>query len=73
VIGRHPAVAEYLGEDYPLYFSSLVEAEQLIEDERAIVAAHEYLATSPIKQRLSAEAFQNGITGSEIYSRLNAG
>jgi hypothetical protein len=73
VIGRHPAVAEYLGEDYPLYFSSLAEAEQLIEDERAIVAAHEYLVASPIKQHLSAEAFQNSISGSEIYSRLSAG
>jgi hypothetical protein len=70
VIRRHPAVQEYLGEDYPLYFSSLEEAERLIDDKSAIAAAHDYLRVCPIKQHLSAEAFKRRITESDIYGQL---
>ena len=40
---RHPAVVEYLGERYPLYFDEPAEIPKLLDEER-IVAAHEHLA-----------------------------
>jgi GR25 family glycosyltransferase involved in LPS biosynthesis len=40
---RHPAVVEYLGYEYPLYFETLAQAHRLANDQGAILAAHEYL------------------------------
>jgi hypothetical protein len=44
VINKHPAVVEYLGEDYPLYFDKI---EELTEDdflnEDKILSAHQHL------------------------------
>jgi len=42
VVNRHPAVVEYLGEDYPLFYDNLEQAPTLLTDER-ICAAHDYL------------------------------
>jgi hypothetical protein len=43
IVNRHPAVAEYLGEGYPLYFADPSEVPELLAIDR-VVAAHEYLA-----------------------------
>ena len=42
LINKLPAVVEYLGEEYPLYYTSLNEAESLLQDE-IIQKAHLYL------------------------------
>lgn len=42
VVNRHPAVEEYLGEDYPLFYRELAEVPKLLENAR-IRAAHEHL------------------------------
>ncbi len=42
VVNRHPAVQEYLGRDYPLFFDSIDELPDLL-DEGRIRGAHEYL------------------------------
>ncbi len=59
VINRHPAVVEYLGLDYPLYFDSITEVPQLLSQER-IVAAHRYLATRD-KSELRGEFFTSAV------------
>lgn len=38
-----PAVVEYLGADYPLYYNTFEEALELLNNERKIIAAHVYL------------------------------
>lgn len=38
-----PAIVEYLGEDYPLYYRCLAEAESKLNDLRLLRRAHEYL------------------------------
>ena len=40
---RHPAIVEYLGPDYPLYFDTVVSAQKLAIDMAAIEDAHQYL------------------------------
>lgn len=42
IVNRHPAVVEYLTEDYPLFFDDLADVPQLLDDE-SILAAHRYL------------------------------
>ena len=43
VINRLPAVEEYLGKDYPLYYTTLTEAYELLNDTNLIYSAHQYL------------------------------
>lgn len=56
LVNRHPAIVEYLGSDYPLYFESNNFNE--IPNRDQIIKAHEYLAsTSSIKDQISSEKF----------------
>jgi hypothetical protein len=41
LINSSPGVREYLGDDYPLYFGSIQEAETNLQDLELIRAAHE--------------------------------
>lgn len=45
VTARHPAIVEYLGADYPLYFDTVEHAQKLVADTAAIADAHYYLKT----------------------------
>jgi hypothetical protein len=42
IVKKLPAIIEYLGEDYPLYFDNLTELHDLI-NEKNIIKAHHYL------------------------------
>lgn len=43
LVRRHPAVIEYLGEAYPLYFDSLEEANEKVNDYNLLIEAHEFI------------------------------
>lgn len=43
LVNKIPAVVEYLGEDYPLYFNDLSEAEDKLRDYDLIIKAHDHL------------------------------
>ena len=43
VVNRHPALIEYLGEDYPLFYDELDDVAGLVEDEGRIAASSQYL------------------------------
>ena len=43
LVNKIPPVVEYLGEDYPLYFNNIEEANYLIRDTDNIFSAHYYL------------------------------
>lgn len=64
-----PAVREYLGEDYPLYFRDLEEAARLAEDEDRITRAHCYLRDLP-KFQFSRDYFLKSFVQSPAYQRL---
>ena len=61
LVNRHPAVVEYCGEDYPLYFDNLDHAFELICDFDKIFAAHEYFKSMD-KRWISGSYFANDLT-----------
>ena len=56
VVCKHPSVIEYLGKDYPCYFTNKEEAEKIIHDDKLILEAHEFLKTID-KSWLSSDYF----------------
>jgi len=66
-----PAVVEYLGPDYPFYFSSRGQAARKAEDMALIDAAHRYLAAHPLRAALTADAFARAVAASPVYQRLD--
>jgi hypothetical protein len=67
-----PAVREYLGDDYPLYFVSRTEAARKAEDPELIVAAHEHLVARPQAEQLTGACFVSAIADSEIYRAITS-
>ena len=61
LVNRHPAVVEYCGEDYPLYFDSLDHAYELVCDFDKIFAAHEYFKNMD-KRWINGSYFANDLT-----------
>jgi|GEM_PF-539071 len=70
IINALPAIVEYLGADYPLYFNTRREAARKAEDVTLIEAAHRYLAARAMTLPLGADAFRGAIASSGIYARL---
>ena len=60
IVNRHPAVVEYLGPEYPLYFDDHRQIAGMIEDADLILSGHEYL-TRADKSFLTAAAFRDGV------------
>jgi hypothetical protein len=65
-----PAVVEYLGHDYPLYFNTLEEAAVKACDFDLIKRAHVHLMESPTRKRLSQKDFLQAFRQSEVYEHL---
>jgi len=70
LVKKHPAVVEYLGEDYPFYFHDLGEAYAKASNPLLIEKAHLYLLNKVDKYKFSAENFVNSFFGSEIYQSI---
>jgi len=64
-----PAVVEYLGHDYPLYFETLEEAAWKAENEALVLAAHEYLRPVAELSALAERAAEElGVDGAPVPS-----
>jgi hypothetical protein len=70
LINRLPAVEEYLGRDYPLYFVDLHDAAKLASDLGRLKAAHQYLLACDQRRRLDPAFFRKSIEESEVYQQL---
>lgn len=70
LINRLPGVVEYLGEDYPFYYSSLEEAEAKLQRPELIRETCQYLSCSQIKPALTGESFLAALQNSAIYRSL---
>ncbi|WP_162049643.1 glycosyltransferase [Fluviibacter phosphoraccumulans] len=71
IINPLPSVVEYLGEDYPLYVTSIAEASSALSDFTRIYASHKYLeGLNKTKEMLSYESFLKSIANSPFYSVL---
>lgn len=70
LINKLPGVVDYLGQDYPFYYSSLEEAARKLSDEQLIRQTVAYLRESPNKEKLRKEYFINAIHNGSIYRSL---
>lgn len=70
LINPLPAVVEYLGKDYPLYFNSLTEAAEKALDTSRILDTHEYLKNCETRKKLSPELFLKSFEESEVYQLI---
>ena len=70
VINRLPGAEEYLGKDYPLFYSTLEEASHLLANKGRLMEGHEYLMKRIHEIDLSEESFFTSIVNSAIYRHL---
>ena len=70
LINRLPGVVEYLGEDYPFYYSSIEEAEAKLQQPALIRETSAYLSRSSMKAALTGESFLAALQNSAIYRSL---
>jgi tetratricopeptide (TPR) repeat protein len=70
LINPLPAVIEYLGRDYPLYYSSLEEARSKALDPDLLYRGHRYLLTCDTRTKLSADHLLEQFRASEVYRRV---
>ena len=68
LINKHPAVVEYLGEDYPFYYKSVEEASLKCDDFQLINETHQYLHRMN-KDDLNIVYFLKELT--KIHNALN--
>lgn len=69
LVNCHPAVVEYLGEDYPFYYMTQQGANDKINDPGLIEKTYHYLKNMN-KDYLSIEYFIKSFKESEIYNNL---
>lgn len=65
-----PAVREYLGEDYPLYYDTLQQAADKALDVRRLQAAQQHLLDNPVRKLLGGDTFRQQMLASEVYGLL---
>lgn len=68
IVNRHPAVEEYLGIDYPLFYESLDQVEELSKDIN-VLKAIDYLNNMD-KSFLSIDRMIDSITNSKVYKTI---
>ena len=68
IVNKHPAVVEYLGEDYPLYFENLDQVPQMFKSISLISQAHKHL--NKREHIINIDNFIMTITSGDIYKSL---
>lgn len=69
-LNRLPAAEEYLGINYPLFYSSLAEAESMVRDVGLIYQGHIYLKNMD-KSKYTLNYFLTSFYDSIVYKQLN--
>jgi hypothetical protein len=70
-VRKLPAIQEYIGERYPLFFESIEELEEKLMDHDLIISAHHYLvANAPYRERLTMDYFIRSILNSTITKQI---
>jgi len=70
IVNPLPGIVEYLGWRYPLYGETVADADRLLMDRGAIIAAHQYLLEHTPKAGISYGDFLHGIGSSPFYRGL---
>jgi hypothetical protein len=66
LINKIPPVVEYLGLDYPFYYSSYEEAIEKANSFDLVYSTHAYLKSLTLKNKLTPEYFRNSILNSHL-------
>ncbi len=69
LINRLPALEEYLGKNYPLFYETLEEASVKCENQDLIIESHNYLKELD-KGQHSLDFFVKSVANSEVYKNL---
>ena len=70
IVNRLPGIEEYLGEDYPLLYGTIDEAEGMLQDRHRLEQARAYLKSHPLTGQLTNQAFLEAFASSSIYRSL---
>lgn len=70
LINPLPAVKEYLGEEYPFYFTNLNEASTKLKNVGLIKTTHNYLVESGISEKITSAYFTKTIREGNIWKSL---
>ena len=71
LVRRHPAIEEYIGENYPLFFESLDELNTKLLRTDLLLDAYNYLVNAhKIKEKLRMNYFVSSILNSNITKQL---
>lgn len=70
LINKLPSIVEYLGEEYPFYFSNEKEAETKLNDLDLIIKTHEYLCNFNNRNLILIDRFMENFKNSSIYKNL---
>jgi hypothetical protein len=57
LVPKHPAIKEYLGDEYPLYFNGLDDVPILLRDAARVRDAHHYLAQEDVQRLIDIDKF----------------
>jgi hypothetical protein len=72
IVTRHPAVEEYLGKDYPLFFDNYQDIEIFLKDKGRLRAAHMWLLEDSIRKKLDLTYFARTFQESEVIQNLTS-
>lgn len=70
LVNRLPAIEEYIGSNYPLFYDTFYEAYQLLNDFNQIKKGYTYL-TKLNKDKFNIEYFLENFVHSNIFNSLN--
>lgn len=69
LVNKLPAVVEYLGEGYPLFYNDIQHAHDLLSNKKKILQAHKYLRKLD-KSKFTIEHFIYKLTSNPVYKNL---
>ncbi len=70
LVNRLPAVVEYLGEDYPMYYDSLEEAAAKALDVSLVAATHRYMMQCDGRRKIQLDYFVSSFRASDVYRSI---
>ena len=70
LVNRLHSSEDYIGNDYPLLFGTLNEAEKLLCNGNALEEATDYLERHPLALHVTNQSFLEAFAGSSIYRSL---
>jgi hypothetical protein len=70
LVNKLPAVVEYLGESYPLFYKDIQHAHELLSNKKKILQAYKYLRKLD-KSKFTIEHFIHQLTSNPVYKNLH--